>query len=91
MESVGVRQLKERTSEIIRRVREDKETIAITYRGREIAQIVPTTTPPTYTESDRAHDLKVWVEMEDLAKEIGALWPKGLSAEEAVREQRREL
>ena len=33
----------------------------------------------------------VWSEMDDLAQEIGALWPKGVSAVEAVEEQRREL
>lgn len=41
MASVGVRELKEHTSEIVRRVREDGETIDITYRGEVVATIQP--------------------------------------------------
>ncbi len=41
MSSVGVRELKEQTSEIVRRVREDGETIDITYRGEVVATIGP--------------------------------------------------
>jgi prevent-host-death family protein len=87
MDSIGIRQLKEKTSQVMRRVRENNETIAITYRGREIARIVPTEDPQANLE----HDLKVWAEMDELAKEIGAIWPEGVSVEQAVREQRREL
>ena len=41
MASVGVRELKEHTSEIVRRVRDDGETIDITYRGEVVATIQP--------------------------------------------------
>jgi len=34
MESVGIRELKERTSEILRLAREQKQEVAITYHGR---------------------------------------------------------
>jgi hypothetical protein len=30
-------------------------------------------------QANLEHDLKVWAEMDELAKEIGALWPKGVS------------
>jgi len=42
MTSVGIRELEEHTSEIMRRVREDGETIELTRRGEVIAKIVPT-------------------------------------------------
>jgi len=41
MASVGVRELKEHTSEIVRRVRDNGETIDITYRGEVVATLVP--------------------------------------------------
>lgn len=41
MASVGVRELKEHTSEIVRRVRDNGETIDITYRGVVVATLVP--------------------------------------------------
>ena len=34
---------------------------------------------------------KIWAEMDELASEISKKWPKGVSAVEAVREQRRNL
>jgi prevent-host-death family protein len=45
MQAVGVRELKERTSEIVRRVREGRETIAVTYRGTVVARLVPAEEP----------------------------------------------
>lgn len=87
MIEVGIRELKQRTSHILRQVREKKETITVTHRGRAVARIVPVED----AESKRAEALAVWAEMDELAREIGAHWPEGVSAVEAVREQRREL
>ena len=86
MASVGVRELKEHTSEIVRRVRDDGETIDITYRGEVIASIVPR---PKRTQ---AQIDAFWERHEELvrviAQEIG---DKPVDAVELVREQRRNL
>lgn len=84
MVEIGVRELKQQASDIIRRVREKKETITITYRGRPVAKLVP-------VEDRSAEAQAVWAEMEELAREIGRRWPPDVSAVEAVKEQRREL
>ncbi|HET9659832.1 MAG TPA: type II toxin-antitoxin system prevent-host-death family antitoxin [Thermomicrobiales bacterium] len=65
MSSVGVRELKEQTSEIVRRVREDGETIDITYRGEVVATIEPKRTLPP--DEDRAF----WEEQRALVRAIG--------------------
>jgi prevent-host-death family protein len=41
MTAIGIRDLKLRTSEIVRRVREEHESVDVTYRGRVVARIVP--------------------------------------------------
>ena len=41
MERVGVRELRQRASEILRRVSEDGETYEITDRGRPAALLIP--------------------------------------------------
>ena len=87
MEEVGIRELKQRASNILRRVREKKETITITHRGRPVARLVPIVDAAQQKAAARG----VWAEMDELAQEIGAHWPSGLSAAEAVQEQRREL
>lgn len=87
MESVGMRELKERTSEILRLVREQKQQVAITYRGKVVAQIVPVEEREARKEASQA----AWANWRRLSEEVSAAWPRGVSAVEAVREQRRAL
>ena len=87
MGTVGVRELKEQTSQIVRRVREDRETIEVTYRGKIVARLVPADQPGT----DGSDFARIWADMDRLAAEFGARWPEGLSAADAVSEQRCEL
>jgi prevent-host-death family protein len=82
MAEIGVRELKTHTSEILRRVRDERETFLITYRGRVIARLLP-------TNGRKKHWREVWADMDKTAEEISKHWPKGVSAVEAVREQRR--
>ena len=86
MERIGVRELKERTSEILRRVREQQDMYEITFRGRAVARLVPVTEPAAETVPDA-----FWAELDRVAAEIGARWPPAATAVEAVDEQRREL
>jgi prevent-host-death family protein len=85
--SIGVRELKQQASEVIRRVREDSEAFYITYRGQVVAYLAPVETE----QEQRAKASKVWADLEELAREIKDHWPSGVSAVDAVREQRREL
>ncbi|CAA9558881.1 MAG: hypothetical protein AVDCRST_MAG88-1332 [uncultured Thermomicrobiales bacterium] len=88
MASVGVRELKEQTSQILRRVREGRETIEVTYHGKVVARLVPV----EELAVDRSAEFAaVWAEMDRLAAEIGARWPAGVSAADAVSGGRREL
>jgi len=85
MEHIGVRELKERTSEIVRRVREHHDMYEITYRGRAVARLVPVTEPAA-----PGNPAGYWAELDRVAAEIGKRWPEGVTAVEAVREQRRD-
>jgi prevent-host-death family protein len=83
MSAVGVRELKEHASAIVRRVREDKESIDVTYRGEVVARLIPVPRPV-----DRETLERIWEEEDRLAKEIGKYWPAGLSAADAIAEDR---
>jgi len=85
MKSVGVRELKENTGKVLRRVREEHEAIEITYHGRAVARLVPV--PTAKAEPKRL--ATIWSDLDRLSEEIGARWPKGVSAVAAVKEQRR--
>ena len=84
---IGIRDLKQNASAIIRRVRENREAFTITHRGKVVARVVPVEDP----EESRARTEEILAEMDELAKRIGEGWPPGVSAAEAVKEQRREL
>ena len=87
MRSIGVRELKERASAVLRDVRERRESVEVTYRGRVVARLVPVEPAPVAALDSSA----VWAELDQLASEIGAHWSPGTTATDAVREERREL
>jgi len=81
MAEVGIRELKNRASEIIRAVREERVEYVITYRGQPVARLVPVT-----AEED---DEQAWQELEWLSQEISAQWRSDKSAVELLTEMRR--
>jgi prevent-host-death family protein len=83
--SIGVRELKQRASEILRRVRTRQEDVAVTLRGEVVAMLVPV----ARTRPARRRTSDPWTDIDRLAREIAARWPRGVSAAEAVRRQRR--
>jgi prevent-host-death family protein len=86
MSSVGVRELKEHASEIVRRVREDGETIDVTYRGEIVATIVP-------RQKRSQTDMEAfWERQRQLVQEAGKhLDNKPIDVVELLREERREF
>ena len=84
MASVGVRELKQRTSEVLRRVRERGEEIEVTFRGRVVARLVPAVTPGARRRTGAA-----WAHIDAVAREVARRWPKGASAARAVGRDRR--
>ena len=87
MRSIGVRELKLHTSQVLRRVRERGEQIEVTYRGRAVARIIPVARPA----AQRRDAAGIWSDLDKLAVEIGARWRGAGGGREAVREGRRRL
>ena len=83
MITVGVRELKQRTSELIRLVREQGTEVNITYHGEVVALLIPVERTSSQEETE------AWASLDHLAAEIEARWPSGVSASEAVAEARR--
>jgi prevent-host-death family protein len=94
MSRVGVRELKDQASEIIRAVREDRAEYVITYHGRPVAVLMPLEEGWLEGETRAAvraasSALQARDEMEALRQEIGRNWKSDKSAVELVSEQRR--
>jgi prevent-host-death family protein len=86
VERIGIRELKERTSEILRRVRQEGERFEVTYHGEPVAEIVPTRQHP-----DAEALARYWRRWDALTEEMSQEWPEGLTAVDALREDRDRL
>ena len=84
MKTIGIRELKQQASAIIRQVREDGEDFQVTYHGEPVALIIPLGPSSNSEEGDQT-----WAAIDHLAAEIGARWSESVSSVEAVAEGRR--
>jgi prevent-host-death family protein len=95
MQEVGVRELKNQATEILREVREQQAEYIVTYRGKPVAVILP------LNKMDD-HDLRTreaqaseptedqWAALDWLRQEIDKHWQSDKSALETLLEMRRE-
>ena len=92
--TIGVDDLKVQADEIVREVSETGLPVDIVRNGQIAARLSPAPTtgleaePRPWTVEERK---AFWQRMDALSAEIGRVWPKGVSAVDAVREQRRDL
>ncbi len=94
MPNVGVRELKNQTTKVIRDVRENRAEYVITYRGRPVAVLLPVAEEWLEAETGRAVAAAkpgddVRAELEELRGEIGRSWKSDKTGVELVSEQRR--
>ena len=78
---LGIRELKNRASEIVRAVRESGAEYVITLHGKPVARLVPLAPEEASQEA--------WAELDRLAQEIAADWQSERSALELLDEARR--
>ena len=92
MPQVGVRELKNRTTEIVRDVRENRAEYVVTYQGRPVAIILPLDTERAEAEMVRAGKNAIsgnWEQYEQIAQEIRDAWPADLTTQDLIDAIRR--
>lgn len=85
---IGVRELKNKTSRVLREVREEMAEYIVTLRGEPVAILRPL----TEDEEQRLREQeskKSMSEMKSLAEEVAAAWKSSKSGAELVSEQRK--
>jgi prevent-host-death family protein len=86
--TIGVRELKERATEVVRSVREDLAEFIVTWRGTPVAVLRPLSGDEVErTRSGR--EAAALRELDAISVAVGAAWTSSLSGTEAVAEQRR--
>lgn len=96
MASIGIRELKNQATEILRTVREEHTEYIVTYRGEPVAFLLPldnvTKQPLNAQPLTRPKpSAALLAELEKLRQKIGQDWKTKSTAAEAVAEQRRVL
>jgi prevent-host-death family protein len=92
MSLIGVRELREQTSEVIRQVREEMAEYVITYQGRPVAIILPLDSQLAEKEMARAGRQAIvedWERYHRLAEEIRKEWPEDVGSQEVLDAIRR--
>ena len=86
--TIGVRELKNQTSRVIRAVREEMSEYVVTLRGEPVAVLRPL----TEEEMKRLRQAEIYdalEEMKMLAQEVASAWTSEKSGVELIAEQRR--
>jgi prevent-host-death family protein len=86
--TIGVRELKNQTSRVIRAVREEMSEYVVTLRGEPVAVLRPL----TEEEAQRLRQVEIdaaLAEMKTLAQEVASAWTSEKSGVELIAEQRR--
>jgi prevent-host-death family protein len=83
-EEIGIRELKSRTSEVVRSVKEERARYVITQRGKPAALIVPLDAAPPEGMADQ-----VWDRLLEIGKKVSEGWRNKQSAVEILSEIRR--
>lgn len=92
MSLIGVRELRERASEIVRHVREERAEYVITYQGHPVAVILPLDTERAEAEmvaAGKRAALESWGRYEQLAEQVRRAWPTDLSTQDVLDVGRR--
>jgi prevent-host-death family protein len=87
-DKIGIRELKNQTSRVLRAVREEMAQYVVTLHGEPIAVLRPLTEEEI--ESLRREEAQeTLIQMKSLAQKVGAAWQSPMSGIEIVAEQRR--
>lgn len=86
--TVGIKEFKNQATQLLRHVREEKTEVIVTHDGEPVAVLRP------FQDEDNAKNrgerLKsAMIRADLLAEKISQNWPEGVSAADAVAEQRR--
>jgi prevent-host-death family protein len=86
--TIGVRDLKNRASEIVRDVQEQNAEYIVTLRGKPVAVLQPVSAKSD-RELRKAQRKEALAKLDALAEKIGKAWRSDKSAAELIDEQRR--
>jgi prevent-host-death family protein len=92
MPLIGVRELRERASEVLRRVREERVEYVITYQGQPVALLLPVnaeTMEAVIVQAGKQGVAGGWETYARLAEQLRQAWPAEQGTQDTLDEIRR--
>jgi prevent-host-death family protein len=92
MALIGIRELRQKTAEVLRRVQEEGQAYVITQQGRPVALLSPLDQEKIEAEILRSARRSVsdsWKVYRQLAEEIRKVWPAGVETQTLLDDIRR--
>lgn len=89
MPKIGIRELKTKASEIVRRVQEGRERYTVTHRGQPVAVIVPVERGLLDQNVGDADAAATWDELLSIGEEISRQWSSQQTSLEILSDMRR--
>jgi prevent-host-death family protein len=93
MPLIGVRELRQRTTEVLRQVREEKAEYVITYQGRPVAVLLPVVTEEVEAAMVQAGKQTIqggWQTYSHVAEMLRQAWPEEYQTQSLMDDIRRE-
>ncbi len=88
MHQIALHHLHDRTTEILREVREEKTEYVVTQEGRPIARLSPMTAEPLPV-APAASEQEGWTHYAEIAETVREAWPDGQRTQDVLDEVRR--
>jgi prevent-host-death family protein len=85
MRTLGIRELRDNISEVLRQIEKKGEIVEVTNHGRVVARLVPAYRP----QLAQSEIEEIIADMDRVAAELGARWPEGVTALDAIDDVRR--
>ena len=92
MPIIGVRELREQTSEVLRKIREERAEYIVTHQGRPVAMLLPVAVEAVehaMVQAGRDALAASWQAYEGLAESVRAAWPEARTTQDVLDELRR--
>ncbi len=92
MPTIGVRELRQQTSEVLRKVQEEKAEYVVTRQGHPVAVLLPVddqAVEQVILQMDKRGSARAWDAYAQVAARVRQQWPASVTTQDAVDQVRR--
>ena len=92
MPTIGVRELRQQTSEVLRKIKEEKAEYVVTHQGHPVAVLLPVdaqAVEQAILQVGKRGTAQAWDAYAQIAARVRQQWPKSTTSQDALDQIRR--